>query len=84
VATRKTTKSQIKRSSGPGINGRVKLAPEAPDARRAANLDSPSFEQIQLRAYEIFVARGGAPGNEVSDWLEAEKQLLQGSGPRSN
>ena len=84
MAARKTAKSQTKRSSGPGINGRVKEAPEAPNARRAARLDSPSFEQIQMRAYELFVARGGKEGSDLSDWLEAEQQLLKGSGSLSN
>jgi hypothetical protein len=32
-------------------------------------------EQIRERAYEIFLARGGAPGHEIDDWLQAEKEL---------
>lgn len=32
-------------------------------------------EQIRVRAYEIFRARGETPGNELSDWLQAEREL---------
>jgi hypothetical protein len=32
-------------------------------------------EQIRQRAYEIFLARGATPGNELLDWLEAESEL---------
>jgi hypothetical protein len=46
---------------------------------------APTLEQIQVRAYEIFLERHGAPGNEVEDWLRAERELLEGPGkpPRS-
>ncbi|MFG0285907.1 MAG: DUF2934 domain-containing protein [Phycisphaerales bacterium JB039] len=32
-------------------------------------------DRIRLRAYEIYQARNGAPGDEVSDWLQAEAEL---------
>jgi hypothetical protein len=32
-------------------------------------------QQIRERAYEIYLARGGQDGNEVSDWLAAEREL---------
>jgi len=35
----------------------------------------PSEEEIRHRAYEIYLARGGAPGDEVEDWLQAEREL---------
>ena len=34
-------------------------------------------EQIALRAYQIYEERGGHPGSDVDDWLEAERQLNQ-------
>jgi hypothetical protein len=34
-------------------------------------------EEIALRAYEIFLERGGAPGNELEDWTRAERELLE-------
>lgn len=38
-------------------------------------LRSPTSEQIQKRAYEIHLARGGVPGRELDDWLQAEREL---------
>jgi hypothetical protein len=34
-------------------------------------------EEIALRAYQIYEARGDNPGSDVGDWLEAERQLNQ-------
>lgn len=45
----------------------------------ADNLD----ERIRQRAYEIYLARGYSTGNELDDWLEAERQLRAGPS-RSN
>jgi hypothetical protein len=36
----------------------------------------PSEEQIRIRAYEIFLRRGGADGSPEQDWLLAETELL--------
>jgi hypothetical protein len=32
-------------------------------------------EQIQRRAYEIYLERGGQDGAEWDDWLQAEAEL---------
>jgi len=32
-------------------------------------------EQIRARAYELFLARGGAHGDDLADWLRAEREL---------
>jgi glycosyltransferase involved in cell wall biosynthesis len=37
----------------------------------------PTSEEIQKRAYEIFLARGGAPGDPTNDWLRAERELRE-------
>jgi hypothetical protein len=37
----------------------------------------PTHEQIAARAYEIYRQRGGQPGREQDDWLQAEYELLQ-------
>jgi Protein of unknown function (DUF2934) len=36
---------------------------------------APGVEEIRLRAYEIHVERGGFPGDELDDWLQAEREL---------
>jgi hypothetical protein len=35
----------------------------------------PLEEQVRLRAYELYLARGTAPGHEIEDWLQAERDL---------
>jgi len=37
----------------------------------------PSPEEIRLRAYEIYVDRGQTEGQELEDWLQAEKELVE-------
>lgn len=37
----------------------------------------PTQDQIRQRAYEIHQARAGAPGRELDDWLQAERELKQ-------
>jgi hypothetical protein len=39
----------------------------------------PTPEEIRFRAYEIFLARGGRPGDPESDWLQAERELIAGT-----
>jgi hypothetical protein len=49
---------------------------------------TPSHEEIERRAYEIFSARGAELGDPTQDWLEAEKQLREearhGAGRRAS
>jgi len=44
---------------------------------------TPTLEQIKLRAYEIFLERRGAPGNQIEDWLQAERELASTSQPKA-
>jgi hypothetical protein len=37
----------------------------------------PTTEQIAARARAIYEARGGAPGHDLDDWLQAEAELLR-------
>jgi hypothetical protein len=36
---------------------------------------APSQEEIRRRAYEIYLERGGLPGRELEDWLQAESEF---------
>ena len=40
---------------------------------------SPTREEIELRAYQIYTERGGAHGQDVEDWLQAERELAERS-----
>jgi len=41
---------------------------ESPDGNSA-------YEEIRGRAYEIYLERGGQPGGEMDDWMQAEHEL---------
>jgi DUF2934 family protein len=35
----------------------------------------PTHEEIAIRSYELFLARGGEHGHHEADWLQAESEL---------
>jgi len=39
----------------------------------------PSEEDIRMRAYQRFLERGGGHGSDFQDWLEAERELKNGT-----
>ena len=41
----------------------------------AATDDARGEEVIRRRAYELYLARGAADGDDVADWLAAESEL---------
>jgi hypothetical protein len=53
------------------------ISPAAQKPRMATKLTS---EEIALRAYQIYLERGCAPGNELEDWTQAERELLGENG----
>jgi hypothetical protein len=57
-----------------------------PIQSRAENISAnhqPGLEEIRLRAYEIHLERGGLPGNELDDWLQAERELQRDMPPKA-
>ena len=42
--------------------------------------NNPTDEQIRERAYELYLQRGGEPGQEIEDWLAAERELTELAG----
>jgi hypothetical protein len=46
--------------------------------KRSSGSSQPTREDIERRAYEIYVERGGGEGREMDDWLQAERELRQG------
>jgi DUF2934 family protein len=44
----------------------------------AATMDR---ERVAQRAYELYLARGGADGQDLDDWLYAERELSDPSEP---
>jgi len=43
------------------------------------NDELPTHEQIERRAYQIYLERGFHPDNALDDWLAAEKELTERS-----
>jgi hypothetical protein len=42
-------------------------------------------KKIEIRAYQLFLKRGGAHGYHVQDWAKAEKEILaEESGARND
>ena len=65
--------------------------PDAPEGRSAASASGPGTTprdnaglpaerraQIAARAYEMAERRGFASGNEIDDWLQAEREVEAG------
>jgi hypothetical protein len=47
---------------------------------KAGKPGQPTQEEIAKRAHEIYLARGGAHGCDMDDWLQAERELKQQRG----
>jgi len=62
-------------------DGTSPAGPSSPDGAMTTN---PAREQIAMRAYELYMARGGSDGQEVEDWLAAERELRDRSGSTSS
>jgi len=58
------------RTNGNGSSAKTKT----PSAKKL----SPE-RKIELRAYEIYLERNGAPGNPLEDWVRAEREVFQKS-----
>ena len=58
-------------------NIRINRADEAPPREDLESTREPSREDIERRAYDLYQQRGAAPGQEVDDWLRAERELRE-------
>ncbi len=45
---------------------------------------TPSHDDVALRAYELFQARGSEPGHDLEHWLDAESELSRASQNEAN
>ncbi|MGD0481427.1 MAG: DUF2934 domain-containing protein [Terracidiphilus sp.] len=67
--------SRVKKQ--PKLNKVVVVAPQASTAMTGALAQiCASQDQIRERAFEIYMKRGSKPGNDMQDWLRAERQIL--------
>ena len=52
--------------------------PNSSESTEAKPDGNSAHEEIRGRAYEIYLDRGGQPGGEMDDWLQAERELEGG------
>jgi len=45
--------------------------------RLAQNNKQTRREEVERRAYQIYLSRGGQDGHAVEDWLQAESELRE-------
>jgi len=73
TTTRRPTRNAAKEGAAPTQKS------SALEQARAANGGSNgevNIESIRVRAHELFLGRGGAHGDDLADWLSAEKELF--------
>lgn len=84
MATKKTmqkaTGPRSIRSQNAQKSSKPSAAPEptttsGTNNQSAQGTQTSGRDEIAVRAYEIYLSRGGSPGRELEDWLEAEQQL---------
>ena len=72
MAKKKESRKTATRS---GEEFRDEQASDSPMLESLADTSSPedAAEEIRRQAYELYQSRGDLSGNEVDDWLEAER-----------
>jgi hypothetical protein len=50
----------------------------SPEMAGETTMGNPDRDRVAMRAYELYLARGGADGQAEEDWLRAESELGNG------
>ena len=77
---KKRTRKAAAPKNGNGVhaeagNGAVEVITVATDAALATPATSNVEEQIRVRAYELYLQRGGHGGSPEQDWLRAKEEI---------
>ena len=76
ISVKSIFKGETDMASNARTIGRTDTAqPETAAEERTGLPYSTREQEIRSRAYEIYLQRGGQPGNELDDWLRAELEL---------
>ena len=61
---------------------------KGPSQRAKSNLDripsgetAPRYQEIADRAYQIYLSRNDGDGDALSDWLQAEREVVESQAP---
>jgi len=65
------------KSSRAGGRGILRVSEAAESEALLEAPSTPTHEDIELAAYEIYVQRWGREGSAVEDWLQAERELKE-------
>jgi hypothetical protein len=57
---------------------KTKATSSSPAKKLGKAKTPPTYEEIALRAYHIYLERGSTPGDSLADWLRAERELTEG------
>jgi hypothetical protein len=57
------------------MSPRKKSSPPSGKAPRSKS--HPTHAEVEFRAYQMYLDRGGEHGRDVEDWLKAERELLK-------
>lgn len=75
------TAPERRRTRNLASNDVLKSLPQAPDGNVREPPTSAAWERFheatEVRAYELYLARGGEHGHDLDDWLRAESELRQ-------
>ena len=52
-----------------------------PEMAGETTTSEPERERVAMRAYELYLARGGSDGQAEEDWFTAERELSDDNGP---
>jgi hypothetical protein len=56
------------------VESQATSAPQGEPVNPSAE-DSLRLEEIRIRVYEVYMERGRQPGQDLDDWLQAEREL---------
>jgi hypothetical protein len=75
MATQKKVKTPSVRKVKTSVNGTASAAPAQTVAVPPIVIFTPSEDEVRVRAYELFMARGYTHGADLDDWFAAEREL---------
>ena len=60
---------------------KARKSPSAPAVSEEPGTQGVDYrDRVAMRAYELYLARGGADGRDFDDWLAAEREISAGNG----
>jgi len=73
--------NSLVRSEG---DAQMAVKEDSEQQQKSADQSEHTEEEIRKRAFEIYLARAGGPGDELDDWLKAEAELTGNTARRKS